>query len=72
MFGPMTPESSHERFLDRIEYDWKPEYPRSWWLRYGFWWLIHNVPAHLLIAFLPFKPCFDFHDWTSRKLNNSA
>lgn len=35
-----------------------------------FWWLIHNIIAHLAIAVFPmFKWSFDFHDWTSKKLN---
>lgn len=62
--------ASQNRFRMRAEEDWKPEYPRTWWARYGFWWLVHNVPAHLLIAFLPITLSFRFHDWTSRRLTN--
>jgi hypothetical protein len=35
---------------------------------YG-WWLLHNCVAHPLMGVLPIKVFFDFHDWTSRKLN---
>lgn len=34
-----------------------------------FWWLTHNAVAHPLIAILPIKPLFDFHDYTSGKIN---
>ena len=33
-----------------------------------FWWLTHNAIAHFLIAFLPFKLFFNFHDFTSKKI----
>lgn len=35
---------------------------------YG-WWVLHNCVAHPLMGFLPFKIFFDFHDWTSEKLD---
>jgi len=34
---------------------------------YG-WWLVHNLIAHVMIGVLPIKACFDFHDYTSRKM----
>jgi hypothetical protein len=34
-----------------------------------FWWFVHNAVAHPLIAAVPRKPFFQFHDWTSRKLH---
>lgn len=64
--------ASQNRFVARAREDWQPDYPRTWWARYGFWWLVHNVPAHLLIAFLPFKQSFVFHDWTSMRLHNES
>jgi hypothetical protein len=36
---------------------------------HAFWWVVHNAIAHPIIAFIPFKWAFDFHDWTSRKIN---
>lgn len=37
--------------------------------RHVFWWLVHNCVAHPMIGVAPVKACFDFHDWTSRKIN---
>lgn len=37
--------------------------------QHHFWWLLHNCVAHPAIGFVPVKATFDFHDWTSRKLN---
>lgn len=60
--------TSWGRYLDRriiwysIIRNW------TWWPRHYFWWLIHNVVAHLLIAFIPIKIFFKFHDWTSGRL----
>lgn len=33
------------------------------------WWIIHNCIAHLAIGLLPHRLTFQFHDWTSKKLN---
>lgn len=38
-------------------------------MEYHFWWFVHNCVAHPLIGVLPVKPTFDFHDFTSRKIN---
>lgn len=38
-------------------------------IEHHFWWLTHNWAAHFLIGLVPVKPFFDFHDWTSKKLN---
>lgn len=38
-------------------------------VRHYFWWVVHNLIAHPAIGFAPIKATFDFHDWTSRKLN---
>jgi len=37
-------------------------------LRFHFWWLLHNLVAHPLLAVAPTRRLVDFHDWTSRKL----
>lgn len=37
--------------------------------KHHIWWFIHNCVAHPLIGILPSKSTFDFHDWTSRKIN---
>jgi len=34
-----------------------------------YWWFVHNCVCHPLIGVFPIKPFFDFHDWTSRKIN---
>lgn len=34
------------------------------------WWVLHNCVAHPLIGVLPFKPLFQFHDWTARKIGS--
>jgi hypothetical protein len=39
------------------------------WNTHMFWWFVHNSIAHPLIGFLPWKPFFQFHDWTSRKMH---
>ena len=38
-------------------------------LQHYAWWVIHNAGAHVFLAAVPCKWSFDFHDWTSRKLN---
>lgn len=38
-------------------------------VKHFVWWLIHNCVAHPIIGVAPVKVAFDFHDWTSRKLN---
>jgi hypothetical protein len=38
-------------------------------IEHHFWWLTHNILAHTLIGLIPVKWFFDFHDWTSKKLN---
>jgi hypothetical protein len=37
--------------------------------RHYFWWLVHNAMSHPLIGFFPTRRMFDFHDWTSAKIN---
>lgn len=38
-------------------------------LVHHFWWFVHNVICHPLIGICPIKPFFEFHDFTSRKIN---
>ena len=38
-------------------------------LEHYFWWIVHNGVAHMCLALAPIKLSFDFHDWTSKKLN---
>lgn len=55
-----------ERFVKRIavfKQEEKPVY------KHHVWWLIHNCVAHPLIGIVPCKKTFDFHDWTSKKIN---
>ena len=61
--GPFArPEDgSEQRYKDRRKY--RP------WLAHSFWWIVHNGLSHPLIAVLPFKPLFMFHDWTSKKMH---
>jgi hypothetical protein len=60
--GFNEPEAGAEqRYLAR-----KAAHP---WTAHTFWWLVHNAVAHPLIAFLPLRPFFAFHDWTSRRMH---
>lgn len=34
-----------------------------------FWWFMHNCVAHFLIGVCPIKTFFQFHDYTSDKIN---
>lgn len=69
-------KTSHGRFEDRIDHfkenrasaGLKTILPRT---LHHFWWLMHNGVAHPLIAVAPVKPFFDFHDYTSDKINGT-
>lgn len=37
--------------------------------RHRFWWLLHNLVAHVLLGVLPCSATVWFHDWTSKELN---
>lgn len=52
----------HKR-TDLFKQENKPLY------KHHVWWLIHNCVAHPLIGIIPNKWTFDFHDWTSTKIN---
>lgn len=61
---------SRHRYLDRL-YKFQHKYGKTGgWLRYHFWWYVHNCIAHNIIGYVPFlKAGFTFHDYTSRKIN---
>lgn len=61
-FGFTKPEDgSQERYIERRK--------KRPWVAHTFWWVVHNAVAHVLIGFLPLKPFFTFHDYTSRRLH---
>lgn len=70
----MKDSTSYERFHERIEHfverralsGRKTVLPA---LTHHLWWFVHNAVAHPLIAIAPIKPLFDFHDYTSDKIN---
>lgn len=67
MFGFNKPEDgSQQRFKARIEEFKKKALPVA---VHHAWWVVHNCVAHPLIGLFPSKPTFDFHDYTSRKIN---
>lgn len=75
MFDFEEPEDgSEERYHERIRW-WtvidpnKKSMPRA---QHHFWWLLHNLVAHTAIGLVPIKATFDFHDWTSRRLNGAG
>jgi hypothetical protein len=84
MFGFNSPEDGSEnRFWERID-NWRTGTPTSVEViasasgkvgrklplaQHYAWWLIHNLVAHPAIGVLPIEATFEFHDWTSRKLN---
>lgn len=64
----MAQIGSYGRFKERIKKfkDKHTDFPR---VRHGFWWVMHNCVAHPIIGVLPVKKSFDFHDFTSDKIN---
>lgn len=54
------------RFWWRIE-TWEAKKGSA--AEHHFWWFVHNCVAHPLIGVLPVKSTFDFHDYTSDKIN---
>jgi len=61
-FGFKKPEDgSGQRYADRRA--------KTPWAKHTFWWVVHNAVAHMLIAFVPIRPFFKFHDWTSRRMH---
>jgi hypothetical protein len=68
LYREMEMTGSEDRFPKRIEKFRKAEksFPI---LQHYFWWFVHNCVTHPLIGLIPVKPFFQFHDWTSVKLN---
>lgn len=68
LYKEMEMTGSALRFPMRIEKFRKAEksFPI---LQHYFWWVMHNCVTHFLIGIVPIKPFFQFHDWTSVKLN---
>lgn len=65
-YGSSDETGAEDRFEKRKEVfrqESKPLY------RHHVWWLIHNCIAHPMIGIAPSKFTFDFHDWTSKKIN---
>lgn len=61
-FGFTRPEDgSQDRYVER--------HKTVPWAKHTVWWVIHNAMAHPLIAVLPVRFTFRFHDWTSRKMH---
>lgn len=65
---PHIKSTSHDRFRSRIE-KWNSKDIRIPNIRHAFWWFVHNAIAHRVIAFLPTKLFFKFHDFTSDRIN---
>jgi hypothetical protein len=58
---------SEGRFHARIE-KFKVANKRLPRLQHWAWWMIHNCVVHPLLL-IPVSWSFQFHDWSSRKLN---
>ncbi len=56
-------EDRFEKRVENFKIENKPLY------KHHIWWLIHNCVAHPAIGVAPCKWAFDFHDWTSKKIN---
>lgn len=65
-FGSSDETGAEERFESRLEVFKKEDKPVY---KHHIWWFIHNCVAHPLIGIAPCKSTFDFHDWTSKKIN---
>ncbi len=68
LYKEMEMTGSGDRFPKRIEKFKKAE-KRFPIVQHYFWWFTHNCVTHPLIGLIPIKPFFNFHDWTSVKLN---
>lgn len=64
MFDFHDETGSEERYHEHTEAK-----TTAFLVKHRAWWLIHNLVAHPLIGVVPTKTTFDFHDWTSRKMN---
>lgn len=68
LYREMESTGSGDRFPKRIEKFRKAE-KRFPIIQHYFWWFVHNCITHPLIGLIPARPFFQFHDWTSVKLN---
>lgn len=68
LYREMEMSGSADRFPKRINKFRKAE-KRFPVLQHYFWWFLHNCITHPLIGLIPISPFFQFHDWTSVKLN---
>lgn len=70
MFFDINPDKHEEQKRTRFyKYEDDAAYRFERIYKYSFgWWLVHNLIAHVLIGLFPFKPFFQFHDWTSRRM----
>lgn len=73
-FGFTEPEDGSERrfIFSQVKQGVKPPWMKQSvvpWARYRFWWLLHNAIAHPLIAIMPRRTFFRFHDYTSRRMH---
>lgn len=82
MFDFDKPENgSEKRYQERVEV-WEEKtakqnpFPQWKWykshhakVKHWGWWFVHNCLAHPLIGLCPLHFAFEFHDYTSRKLN---
>ena len=57
---------AEQRFESRVSIFKKEDKPVY---KHHFWWFVHNCIAHPMIGIYPCKKTFDFHDWTSKKIN---
>lgn len=61
MFDFDRPEyGSEQRYEERV-HEIPPHILRPWWV-------VHNLVAHPLIALFPCRITFDFHDYTSERM----
>lgn len=58
--------TAYGRFGWRIE-EWEKKKGSA--LGHHFWWFVHNCIAHPMIGLVPIKKTFEFHDYTSDKIN---
>jgi hypothetical protein len=74
-FGFDKPEDGSERrFVHSAvkngqSMPWQDQKVTVPWVKFRFWWWVHNVVAHSLIGVLPRRTFFRFHDYTSRKMH---
>jgi hypothetical protein len=68
-FSSSDESGSERRFHSRIDAFRIGKRPV---FKHHLWWLVHNVVAHPLIGVVPCSATFDFHDWTSKKINGVA